>query len=351
MPIRIHLVALPHIQLTKDKYGQDANGQKVRKFADMMTSLGYEVFIYGPEEAECKGELITCITKAKLGEILKDADWFKKNIVYKIPFDAESPLWKYYLPKVIKELKKRVKTNDVICLSAGYTMRDIIRTFPYITCEYGIGYYGAMAKFRVFESQAVANFIYSRMGEHIDRRYDEVIPNFFEVDDFPFIEKKDDYLLYMSRPILSKGLAWVKELAKSHRVIAAGAEKIEGLEWVGYADPKKRAELMGNAKALLCPTQHIAPFDGVVVEANLCGTPAITTNWGAFVENIKDGISGIRVHTYDEFKQACEQVDRLSPKDCRAWAMQYSTDRVKYQYDAYFKRLSTYFKKGAWIMI
>jgi len=43
--------------------------------------------------------------------------------------------------------------------------------------------------------------------------------------------------------------------------------------------PKERAELMGGAIAVIAPSMFPEPFCLVVIEAQMCGTPTITTDW------------------------------------------------------------------------
>lgn len=48
---------------------------------------------------------------------------------------------------------------------------------------------------------------------------------------------------------------------------------------MGSVGVKERAELMAYADAVMVPTTYLEPFGGVVIEAMLSGTPAITTDF------------------------------------------------------------------------
>lgn len=53
----------------------------------------------------------------------------------------------------------------------------------------------------------------------------------------------------------------------------------EGIEYLGSVGVQERADLLAYADAVLVPTTYLEPFGGVVVEAMLAGTPAITTDF------------------------------------------------------------------------
>ena len=57
-----------------------------------------------------------------------------------------------------------------------------------------------------------------------------------------------------------------------------------------------------------------------MVEAALCGTPAITTAFGAFTETVAQDRTGFRCQTTAQFLEAIDRVRDLDRKDIRARA-------------------------------
>jgi glycosyltransferase involved in cell wall biosynthesis len=84
-----------------------------------------------------------------------------------------------------------------------------------------------------------------------------------------------------------------------------------------------------------------------VPEAHFCGTPTITTDWGAFVETNEQGKTGFRCRTFDDFCKAVEDVKILDSNYIHNRAMNnYSHEAVAPKYDKYFNRLLTLWGKG-----
>jgi glycosyltransferase involved in cell wall biosynthesis len=103
---------------------------------------------------------------------------------------------------------------------------------------------------------------------------------------------------------------------------------------------------MSKARALFSPSMYVEPFGMAVIEASLCGTPVITTDWGSFVDNVVQGVSGYRCRTWAEFKKAVSMVDRLSPKDCRKWGENYSNKRIAEMHENHFETILDLRSKG-----
>ena len=124
----------------------------------------------------------------------------------------------------------------------------------------------------------------------------------------------------------------------------SGEKHIEYMPAVGALE---RGMLMKKAKAVLMPTLYLEPFGGVNVEAQFCGTPVITSDWGAFPETVLHGVTGFRCRSFDEFCTAVSMVDKIKPENCRRWAEDnYSMKRVGKMYEAYFKRLDGLYGDG-----
>ena len=230
-----------------------------------------------------------------------------------------------------------------------------------LTIEPGIGYTGVFSEHRVFESYAWMHYIYGLLRIDDGVWYDAVIPNYFDINDFPFQPNKQDYLLYFGRIIGRKGVQVASDIAKAtgNRLYIVGQGALENnnegihlskekhIVYHPAVGPAQRAELLGNAKAVLMPTYYLEPFGGVNVEAQLCGTPVITTDWGAFPETVLHGVTGYRCRVFEEFCWAVNNIGRLKPKSCRTWAEKnYSMERVGKMYEEYFQRVSQLYNNG-----
>lgn len=336
--MRFHLVSLPHTESTKD-YEWCAFTSNVRKFANMMMSLGHEVFLYAGEhnEAACTEHIDCC-----------DFDSLERIP----PYESTHPDFERFAARAIKEIRERAEPGDYLCIIGGNTQQPIADAFPDLTTvEFAVGYEGTFAKFRVFCSYAWMHTVYgyqqgaNKADGHF---YDAVIPHYYEVEDFPVGHGDGGYLLHIGRLIERKGLHIAGEMAKRTGLplVVAGEGDTslipEGAEYVGLVGPAQRAKLMGAATAFVCPTIYVEPFGAVSVEAQLCGTPVISTDWGGFVETVEQGVTGFRCRTLAEFCDATTDAAYLDREHIRQRAIAlYSTDVVRHQYQHYFNQLET----------
>jgi glycosyltransferase involved in cell wall biosynthesis len=366
--MRFHVVGLPHTEVSKE-YCACAYSEKCRKFGLMMKSLGHHVILYAAEGSDqsCCDELVPVISTAEQERFFGGYDWHKST--FRLKWDPAEPYWQIANMRAAAEIKAREQRGDFVCLVGGACQKpiaDLVGEANSIIVEPFVGYYGIFARHRVFESYTHQACVYGTRSKDPDGPlYDAVIPNYFDPADFPFCAEKGDYLLFLARVIQRKGIAMAIETAKAAglKLIVAGQGgtvdrdalvteegqrlPIGDVEYVGYADAARRAELMGHARALIQPTLFLEPFGGNVVEAQMCGTPVITTDHAVFSETVKPGLTGYRCHTLGQFVKAAKECQSLDPATIREIAIaNYSMDRVKLMYQTYFEMLAGLWGEG-----
>lgn len=351
-PLRFHILCVPHTVTRKD-YSACAFTQKALKFCKMMHERGHIIYHYGHKDSEVKcTEHITITDNDLFHKAYGVYDWKKE-----IPKHNTSDLCnKTYNERAIVEVGKRKKPMDYLLLFWGIGHADVAKAHPdMISVEPGIGSFNTpCTPFSIFESYCVMNFVYGR--ERWEPRWtDAVIPNYFDLADFKINTKPGDYFMYLGRIIESKGIGIAVEIAKRTglklKVAGQGDFKRElgfdpppNVELVGYLEPEARSEMLRGALALLAPTHYNEPFGGVTVESLLCGTPIITSDWGAFAENNLHGVTGYRCRSLEQFIWAAKNIDKIDRTMCRKFAeMNFSLERVAPMYEEYFNSLKPYF--------
>src|SRR5262249_4949785 len=79
----------------------------------------------------------------------------------------------------------------------------------------------------------------------------------------------------------------------------------------------EKVDLLGRACAMVFPIRWPEPFGLVMTEAMACGTPVITTNWGAAPELVADGVTGFRSDSEDDLVESVGRIGSLDPAACR----------------------------------
>lgn len=253
-----------------------------------------------------------------------------------------------------EEIRKRASDGDLIVCFFGVDNQLACEMNP--NCkpvEPSIGYRanGIFAPYRVFTSYANMHMFYGERGMLMNPSwFDDVIGNPFTISEFEYNEKKEDYFLFLGRVCEEKGIHLAIQATEKmgKKLVIAGPGSLKALgydrvpdhvEVFGVADAEQRKHLLKNAKALIGLTHYVEPFGNMIIEANLSGTPVITTDWGAFPEIVLEGQTGYRVRDFKSLLTAIENIDKIASFDCREWGLNFSDEEIHDQHRRYLEKV------------
>jgi len=327
MTIRLHMLAVPHT-ITRNEFSHCAFTGKVQRFSPMMRAKGFEVYHYGVETSESGAtKQIDLMTAAEwaalriksyihLNPTVSEADALLKlsdptTFIGDIG-NWDTPLYREFNRRLAIELPKhyRSKATDIVCLPFGRSHDDALDGLDVVVVESGIGYPHSNRDFRIFESYA---WMHTALANHTksSEYYWFVVPNYFDPTEWPLsLQPKIDTIGFLGRICTVKGCTEIVEVAKRMphvRFILCGQGDptpfltVPNIEYKPPIHGEERAEYLGSLIACMAPTNFVEPFCGVAVEAQLCGTPVLTSDFGAQTETVEQGVTGLRCHTLEDY--------------------------------------------------
>lgn len=354
--MRFHILGIPHT-ISTPEYSSCAFTQKVVKLCAMLMAEGHEVFHYGHAASKVKcTHHITVTTAPALAAAYPGHNWKRSGWP---EFSKDDRAYHTFYENTIKALHETKEQGDFLLCSFGDYHRPVAEAHPdLIAVESGIGYpNGVFAKYRIFESYAIMHGYQGNaaaMRASNDFWYDAVIPNAFNLGEFEFSDTKYDSFLFLGRLNEGKGIHIAKQIAettKTKLIVAGPGEFVVNSEYVEYAGvvgPKKRRELLRDAKATICASTFLEPFCGVQIESMLSGTPVISTDWGAFSEYNIHGKTGFRCKTFEQFVWAARNIHLINRADCRRHGEQFSLENIAPHYTSYFESVADIYGGKGW---
>ena len=188
-------------------------------------------------------------------------------------------------------------------------------------------------------------------------RITEMVPNPIRVEEWPFCDDKDQYLLWVGRfdpvkgahraitvarqaglPLVLAGPVQPGQEPYFHREIEPHIDG-EMVRYVGEVGGATRKELFARAKAFLMPIRWAEPFGLVMIEALVCGTPVLAFPEGAVGEIVIDGENGFQVPNERQMTAAIARLDQIDPRRCReSVASRYDAPIIAERYEAVYHR-------------
>lgn len=163
------------------------------------------------------------------------------------------------------------------------------------------------------------------------------IPNFVDVADFQTGWVKDNYFAFAGRLAPEKGLrTLIRAVAQSkQRLVIAGTGPEEqalralavdlsaDVHFAGYLTGPALHRLIGEAKALVLPSEWYENAPISLLEAYALGTPVIGTKIGGIPEMIRENDTGLLAEpaNVDDLAEALVRMANLSPRTRQSMAM------------------------------
>jgi len=372
--IRLHIPGIP-CTITRSEYSHDAYTGKVHRFSPMMRSRGFEVFHYGVETSESGANKdFNLLTKDEWNKLrieslqyvdsklsLDDAKKQSESayVIHSL-MNWSTPLSKEFNKRFREKLIEnyRGKSTDIVCLPLGRMHQDAIDKVDCVAVETGIGYSDSFLNFRIFETHA---WMSKTLGveDKEPNNYWFVIPNYFDTNEFKLSLKPEPMKVgFLGRITSLKGCGIIKEVALRFpgvQFILCGNgdhtpfTNVPNVIYKSSIHGSERSEFLGSCVAFLHPAKYLEPFGGAPVEAQLCGTPVICSDWGGMVETIEQGKTGVRCHTLSDY---CEGVQMaIDGKFDRTYIRQraaklFDMYKLAYNYEYTFKSILDIYTPG-----
>ncbi len=184
-----------------------------------------------------------------------------------------------------------------------------------------------------------------------------MVYNGLDMENYPFSDQHENYLLFVGRISMEKGVHFAIEVAINLHMPLIIAAKLEDsdrayyyqyvepylserIQWIGEVDEKERNNLMSKAACFLHPVTWREPFGLTLIEAQATGCPVIAFNRGSIPELIVDGKTGFVVSSVEDMIDAVLNIDSIDRKECRRHALEnFNAIKMADGYEDIYKRV------------
>lgn len=174
---------------------------------------------------------------------------------------------------------------------------------------------------------------------------------------YPFGDAAEDYLLFVGRISMEKGVHHAIAVAQEldmRLIIAAKLENTDRpyykeyveqglsdrIEWIGEVDEAQRNALMSKALCMLHPVTWREPFGLTLIEAMACGCPVIAMNLGSIPEIVQNGKTGYVVEDVEGMIEAVQGIKNIDRAACREHALlNFNAEKMTDGYEEIYKKM------------
>lgn len=331
---RLHLIAPYDARLRVDQ-PWFATAALTLAFAGLMRLVGYDVVEY------CSGPSGSAAVE-------------KIQVLSQDEFDAAFPTGFGQLggaghllfdDRLRDLLAANVKPGDIVCHTRGAAHPGLVALLPYARhVEILVGYDAPPMPgvWRVFPSRAHQAWTLARYTPspfYTPENVGVVIPHWVSPEEFHYTAADRP-----GREVLFAGRMAVDKVGILPHLIAERSDVPFVL--VDQVPRELLRGLMARASVVLCPTTYLEPFGLVAVEAGMCGTPVLASDFGAFCETIDRPILGRRLPPMQVAAWlAAIDKPRDNSEGARIWRRDLQVERfgpaaVAARYDEFFRGLT-----------
>lgn len=328
-PLRIAQIAPLTERVPPKAYG--GTERVIHALTEELVRLGHDVSLFASGDSITSAKLSSVypisLREAKISEHYGLKEWVLSNIGLAY---------------------KRQKEFDIIHDHNhvyGLGMAHFSKT-PTVTTVHGVLTPRSRKLFEIFNKPPLVTISKAQGRLFPDIRILSTIYNGLPMENYPFSDYDNGYLLYAGRISIEKGLHHAIDVAQNLNlplIIAAKldnvdieyfnayiSKRIDGkqIKWIGEVDEQKRNELMSKAICLLHPVTWPEPFGLTMIEAMACGCPVVAFDQGSIPEIVSHAKTGFVVHDMEEMMEAVSKINVIDRKECREYSLSNFNARI-----------------------
>jgi len=318
----------------------------VHYITEKLVEMGHDVTLFAAGDSDTKAKLVSISDKSSYGnDCLPDHKQYEYMLVskaYEMAKNGDFDIIHSHFDIVTAYFAPLVDTPTVSTLHSpiGTTpVKEILHHFK--------------------NTQWYVSISDAQREDIPDLNYAATVYNGIPIDEIPFSDSKENYVMCAARITPEKGtdIAIRVALKANIPLYIFGSVDKDGEYWkkeiepfvddekIHYMGMVPRQELlkyMSKAKAFLMPIRWREPFGLVVAEAMAAGTPSIAFPNGSMKELIDDGETGYIVQNEEEMVQRLSDLSSISPQLCRdRVCARFSIDMMAAKYEkVYYDILS-----------
>lgn len=308
-----------------------------------LVKLGHDVTLFASGDSQTSARLVPCVPHAlRLSE----------NVLDVTPYHVS----------MVEQVRRRLSDFDIVHFHIDLFHYPAVRTWdcPTVTTLHGrLDLPDLQPFFTIFGDIPLVSISHHQRRPLPPVNWVGTVHHGLPEDLLPFNRIGGEYLVFLGRISPEKRPDRAIEIAARAGLplkIAAKVDRADrdywtreieplvrahpNVEFIGEINEKGKAELLGNAAALLFPIDWPEPFGLVMIEAMSCGTPVIAWREGSVPEVIDDGVTGRIVTSVDDAAAAVYDVMRYDRAVVRArFEERFSASRMANDYLRVYQKL------------